>query len=102
MIYLILTIFTGHRSNFIVGILWIIVYLVYRENNSEEIWIEKKYLVAACLSFPLFIILLGVVGQLRVGLNVKNFNVFKIFIDFFYDQGVSINVIKDLIIYQNF
>lgn len=94
LIYLILTIFTGHRSNFIVGILWIIVYLVYRENNSEEIWIEKKYLVAACLSFPLFIILLGVVGQLRIGLNVKNFNVFKIFIDFFYDQGVSINVIK--------
>lgn len=93
-IYLILTVFTGHRSEFMIGVLWILIYLIYRNNTDNETWIKKKYLILACLIFPFFIVSLGIIGQLRVGSNLDNTNIFKTFIDFFYDQGVSINVIK--------
>lgn len=93
-VYLFLTIFTGHRSEFIIGLLWILIYLIYRSNKSEEIWIKRKYLFYCLILFPILIIFLGFIGNIRIGVNNNNANFIISFIDFFYDQGVSINVIK--------
>lgn len=94
-VYLLTTILTGRRADFVIGILWIIIYYFYRENSSSgEKWIKNSYLIYAIILFPVLIIILSLIGQVRAEQEIGTSSFLKYIIDFFYDQGVSINVIK--------
>lgn len=102
--YLLLTLGTGRRFPFVSGMLTLFVYYIFRNRyrSGEKVWVRKQTMILLFLFAPLSIILLYVIGQVRAGNAVDFTAVGKMFSDFIYGQGVSINVIKRAQIYKKF
>lgn len=86
----------GQRNGFVVSLLILIIYFVYRNdlNNADgEEWVSKKHIILIVILVPVAISLLYIVSRWRADKEVS-FNLLSDIIDFFDQQGFSINVIK--------
>ena len=93
-IYLITSLLRGQRGTFVIGVLWIIIYYVYRNNTSDEKWINKQSVVVGALMLPVAVLFLSLLSQIREGSGINSIGIIMGIPNYFYQQGVSVNVIK--------
>lgn len=95
IIYLFLatvSLFVGQRNYFVLSLLIVFIYLALRQwENREETWLKLKYIIMLPFISILLIPLLNSISYLRKN-EVTTFETNPIF-EFFYSQGVSINLI---------
>jgi oligosaccharide repeat unit polymerase len=95
ILYLILSLGSGQRSTFMLGIFLIFVFAVYMQGlYPEEGWFERKYILYLAAFIPVLAVAGTVINVTRFGGTTSDMNVFDSFMDFFYDQGVTGNVVK--------
>lgn len=99
-ISLFLSLLSGGRGDIVVGIFTIIIYLYYRQENCKERIFTKKVKIMMAIGTFAGITFLGAYNYLRNDINVDlgNQNMIK---TFFYDQGSSIRVLENTIIYED-
>lgn len=98
---LIISIFAGGRSNFVIGIFYIIFYLLYYKykfNIKRKVSLKKLILIVPTLL--VLVIGLGMFNSIRSQVSIKNFNPLNEFNQFFVDQGRSVNLISYAQIYK--
>lgn len=103
ILYLLLTLGTGKRFPFVAGLLTLFIYYVARNkiNNDGTPWIQKKTIVKFAILAPIMIWLLYIIGKIRVDRIIDSLRLDKALAEFFYDQGVTINVIKRAEMYSS-
>ena len=79
---------TGSRQAFMLNILIIVIYILFRRLIST-----KKIIGGLAVSLPAIIILLNVVEQMRNKYATETSSIFESVLEFFYAQGVSANVL---------
>ena len=92
-----LTIISGRRNDTITALLILFVYYCFRNimYNNREVWVPKKLVYALVLASPLLLSVLYSITALRSGrANGLMVSYFSGMLNFFYQQGFSINVIK--------
>lgn len=92
-----ITIFTGRRNSLITTLLLIFVYYCVRNmmNCGNEVWVSRKRIFVFLLLMPLLLSLLSAVSALRSETQGNiTVSYLKGVVDFFYQQGFSINIIK--------
>ncbi|MCM1060949.1 MAG: O-antigen polysaccharide polymerase Wzy family protein [Eubacterium sp.] len=94
-----LTLFTGHRYTFISVFMFIAIYFALRE-SAEGNWIKKKYIIIVAAAVPFLLVFMNIVSSIRVDETYNYINIGKSIIDFFDQQGGSINVIKRIQYYK--
>ncbi len=93
-IYLILSLGSGQRSIVVLGIFWLIIYFTFRNmDDSAGNWISKKIIIALVVAAPFALVFLALFNHWRAGYSASS-GVFDGIRSFFYQQGVSVNVIK--------
>ena len=101
-IYMVISLATGQRSYFILGILFFMVYFLYRnKRNPEEKWITKTMAAAAVAAVPLLAVLMTVLSSTRMGKNTQMTSVVDGVLSFLYDQGVTGNIVKRAYMYED-
>lgn len=84
----------GVRNPIMLNSLFILIYYVVRDiYKDEKKWIGKieKWILA--ITVPVTLIFMSAYTYLRSGLEVAEKNIFKLFVDFFYKQGITFNVL---------
>lgn len=96
LLYVCSSLLTGGRSTFIYGVVFVIAYVVYRNNHYSygKVWIPKKLIIIFIALTPLLLIFLKVYEYLRVGFDAPEDSLWTTFIRFFVDIGSSSKVIK--------
>ncbi len=97
LLYLVLTVFTGQRSPFMLGCLLVLFYFVLRNKlEGEDSWIKRKYIFIGIAMMPFMLIFLYFYNYVRFGVDVNynQFSIFKALGGFFWDQGVTGKVVK--------
>lgn len=95
IVYLILTLFGGHRGLCVLGMLLLFVYYYYRNKYSiDGVWIKKKWVSMGCILLPFFLILLTAMNDMRSGEKVSFSSATDGLTNFVYQQGVSAVVVK--------
>lgn len=79
---------TGSRQAFMLNILIIVIYILFRRLIST-----KKIIGGLAVSLPAIIILLNVIEQMRNKYATETSSIFESVLEFFYAQGVSSNVL---------
>lgn len=98
--YLVLSLGSGQRSTFMLGLLLLFIFLVYMQGlYPEEIWFKRNYIIYGVAMVPILAVMGTVYNIVRFGGEVQGINLFESFCDFFYDQGVSSNIIKRAFMY---
>lgn len=101
-IYIFIDIFTGARSSFVLGIQFLFIYYAYRHFlDPSEKFLSKGKVLLILLAIPVLLLGLATVEYLRAGDSMQAGGPFSALLDFVYDQGVSINVIKRSYQYRN-
>jgi len=102
-VYLLLTLLTGRRYEFVGGLLVLFVYFTSRDRLqlNHNRWFGKKEIIIVFIAVFFIIVLSSIVGKTRIGAQ-ENFSDSNIFVNFFYQQGISINVLKRTIQYQDY
>lgn len=93
-LYLALTLLGGQRGPFILGTLFLMIYYFYRNKREGEIWIKKSWIRMGLIAFPFLLVGLGIFSKIRTGDKIEFSNVGDSIVDFVYNNGVSVNVIK--------
>lgn len=102
LVYLIASLGGGQRSTSMLGILFLFVYFIYRQGlNPDEGWITKKMMILGILAIPCLAVFASVYNIWREGGSLEGVNFFENFIKFFYDQGVTSNVMKRAYMYKD-
>lgn len=102
MFYLGLTLITGQRSTIVLGILWLFIYYLFRKiQDKAEKWINRRLLIMAIVAIPVGLIVLSLLTQWREGTEITFNGLFEEIRSFFYQQGVSVNVIKRSYQFEN-
>lgn len=102
-LYLLLTLLTGRRYEFVGGLLIIFVYFTARDrfNIDKNVWFGRREIFIVIISVVSIIVLSTIVGRTRIGAQ-EELNDSNLFVNFFYQQGISINVLKRTIQYQDY
>ena len=100
--YLVLSLGTGKRYPCVAGMLILFVYFTIRNkvNNGGKKWIGKKEILLCTIAIPILIIVLFTINEIRFEKEATTGILSKIE-GFFYQQGVSINVIKREVVYRD-
>ncbi|MEB6548867.1 O-antigen polysaccharide polymerase Wzy family protein [Heyndrickxia sporothermodurans] len=97
MLYLLLgtlSLAVGNRNIFVLNILIVIIYLCLRNfTDKSEKWFGKKEVFICIGAIPFLIILLNAVSYFRQDSTMTTNSFIDIICDFFYKQGVSVNLI---------
>lgn len=102
IIYLVVSLGSGQRSTFMLGVLFLVVYFLFRNGtNPDEMWVKKSYVVIGILAVPLLAALFSWYSVWRTGEVTSGMTLLSGIKDFMYDQGVSINIIKRSFMYQD-
>lgn len=89
-----LSLLVGNRNEFVLNILIVIIYLCLRNiTDKEEKWFGKKEIIICLSIFPVLILLLNAISYIRVDSTVATNSFMSAVNDFFYKQGVSVNLI---------
>ena len=99
--YLLISLGTQARSTAMLGFLFLLIYFLFRHSiNPEEHWFNKRLIFVLIISVPVLVITGSLINELRSGgENTKS--IATLFVDFFYDQGVTSNVVKRAYMYKN-
>lgn len=93
----VVSMFTGSRSDFMLNILIIFVYFAFRNvranYTNDDPWLGKKEWLIAIVSLPIIVVILNTVETIRNEYANSTNSVRSAILSFFYDQGVSVNVI---------
>lgn len=104
LIYLVLSLGSGSRTEFVVNILLIFSYYISRNsiNSGDRKWFGKREAVACAIIAPFLIVAMLFVSVFRGGggNNLGN-SFFSNIIEFFYSQGTSINFLKHARVYSS-
>lgn len=101
LLYAVLSLLTGRRSNFMIGILFILLYFIFRHyRNKEECWIKKKHIVFIFITIPILAVFLQARSFLREGFAVDQ-SWKELFFGFFQQQGFSSSIIRLEKFYEN-
>lgn len=93
--YLVLSLGSGQRSTFMLGILLIFVFVVYMQGiYPEEGWFKRKYILYLAACIPVLAVGGSIINVTRFGGSTGGMSVIESFMDFFYDQGVTGNIVK--------
>lgn len=85
----------GVRNPIVQNTLFIVVYFVLRNvNDNKEKWIGKAEKMIMLVMAPIAAVFLAAYAFIRSGNNLNGKNPFSLFVEFFYGQGVSINVLS--------
>lgn len=100
--YLAMTLLTGKRFAFVAGLLVLFAYYIMRNTIKCEgkKWVKRSTIFICVLSIPVAAVGLYFFNTLRFGNSVDGISIRDAFTDFFYSQGVSINVIKYADMYE--
>lgn len=103
LLYLFLTLGTGKRFPFVSGLLTLFVYYVARNriNSGDQLWLRRSTMIWLFLLAPVLIAGLYLIGQIRVDNLASSLRLDKVFTDFLYNQGISVNIIKRAKLYEN-
>lgn len=92
--YLVISLGSGQRSTSMLGMLFLMVYILYRNSTDpEEGWFKKKYIVLAVILLPVLAVFLTWYNAWRFN-ELDRFKWYEGVFDFLYEQGVTSNVIK--------
>ena len=96
MLYTILSLGTGRRIHFMVGLVFVFAYMVLRNtvNPGEKPWISKKVMILICIAVPAILVVMYLFEYVRSEAYVGTSSQYSPIIGFFVRQGTSINVIK--------
>lgn len=95
IVYLLLTLTSGQRATFLLGLLLFFIFLIYmQEIRPGEKWFTKKYFKYIIIGIPLIAIGGSAYKTIRFGNEVSDFSMTESFCRFFYDQGVTSNIVK--------
>ena len=96
LIYGIVSLLTGRRTDFMLIIVFIIFYFVFRQyyKKDEESWISKKFVLVSLALSPLLLVFLFIFHFLRHDMNLANLSLKQVFLGFFQQQGFSSSVIR--------
>lgn len=90
----VLSLFTGARGDFILNIILIVVYLFLRNQISpDDLWIGKRGKMILMIGAPSICVLMFVIMLIRGGSNTDGYDVMSLFVDFFFQQGSSMQVL---------
>nr|WP_317282142.1 O-antigen polysaccharide polymerase Wzy family protein [uncultured Sellimonas sp.] len=100
ILYLGVSLGSGQRSDFVIGILVIGIYYFFRNtlSNNGEKWITKKEILLVVILGPILLLFLNFYGNIRFGENQSSENAI---LDIFTSQGVSVSVIGYERVYAN-
>ncbi|MFH0422995.1 O-antigen polysaccharide polymerase Wzy family protein [Streptococcus sp. A11] len=104
-IYLILTLGTGARFEFVIGILSILTYFILRNSlakSESEKWIRKRSLKYYVILGFIIIAMLSAYNNLRFNESVETTSPIQLITKFSFDQGISINIPKRIFKYSNY
>ena len=102
LIYLVISLGTQARSTAMLGVLFLLVYFLFRQSaHPEEKWLSKKIILLVILCVPVLAVLGAYINSVRGSAAGDGFNIFTAFVNFFYDQGVTSNVIKRAYMHQD-
>ena len=94
-LYGILTLFTGQRYPFVGINMMILLYIVLR-SRDERGWISRKFIILVICAAPFLIIFLSMYSSIRAGRESEYKNGMEALLGFFYSQGISLNVVKEV------
>lgn len=84
----------GVRNPIILNTLFILSYYVIRDyHNIKEKWIGKFEKIILGIGIPIGIIFMNLYARVRSHLSITENKVFHSFLDFFYGQGVTFDII---------
>lgn len=84
----------GSRSDFVIAFLFAALYFILRAvTDTEERWITKRLIAAACLVAPVGIFAMGMMNYTRAGDTVNGMGFVSLVFDALYKQGVSFTVL---------
>lgn len=97
-----LGVLSGRRNTVILAILFVVIYYVMRQKNSEyEVWIGKFEKTILILAIPVIAIYIVVYGDLRVGEAYNFSSVFDSLVETISVQGGSVQVLYYQQVYKN-
>ena len=100
--YMMASLATGQRSAFILGILFLMVYYLYRnKHNPEERWITKNMIIAFVMALPLLAVFMTILSTVRMGETAQRISIVDGVLSFLYDQGVTGNIVKRAFMYKD-
>ncbi len=93
-VYLVVSLCSGQRATIVLGVMLLLIYFIYRSNNDPNgPWIGKKLIITGVVLLPFALVFFALFTHWRAGYSAKS-GLFDGIIDFFYQQGYSINVLK--------
>ena len=101
-LYGVVSLLTGRRNVFITMFMFIVLYVIMRSFYSKnEVWIQKKYIVAAAVLAPVLLIFLYSFGYSRLARSAKVVSNAEMFLGFFQQQGFSSSVLRLELFYES-
>lgn len=89
------TFLIGQRNPLILAVLFSFMYFIFRDIvYNKQVWIGKLEKAAIVITIPIVIIGLAIFNYTRVNEKIENNNPLNLFVDFFYTQGVSYDVLN--------
>lgn len=97
-----ISLLTGQRGAFVTPLLFILIYLFFRNSLSpEDPWISRKGKLAIAVSLPIFCALMFLVMLIRADNGTGNDSILTLFLNFFYQLGGSEKIIGYAYDYQS-
>lgn len=102
IIYLLITLGTGGRGIFLLGLLLTIIFMAFMQHIQPNIvWINRRNLNYIIICIPLFMIGSTFINAIRFDNADESMTIIDGISDFFYDQGVSGNTLKRAYEYED-
>lgn len=85
----------GQRGGAVIAIVFIITYYFLRNkiDPGTKPWISRKGIISIIILFPVFVSFLFIVAFIRTEKEIETQGTTNLVVSFFYQQGVSINVL---------
>ncbi len=92
----------GTRNPFILTLIFSFIYYFIRDQEDiKNKWIGLKERILIYTSLPIIIVGMGLLNYVRDNVEVSNFKIFDIFVDFIYKQGTSFGVLARGFLYNS-
>lgn len=103
MVYSVISLGTGRRIHFMVALLFIFSYMMYRNKvePGESPWVTKKMIIKILVAIPILLMAMYMFEYIRSEYSVGSATEYSPLIGFFVRQGTSVNVIKYTELFSN-
>lgn len=93
----------GQRGGAVLAVMFVITYFFLRNkiNPGPKPWITKKGIISIALFVPFAISMLFLIAYIRTDKNTDTFDKSNLALNFFYQQGVTVNVVGFVKDYEN-